>query len=427
MKFSLGLRRPCTNPTSLAVRTKSLILNEEGVKLTYTDSGAPPQAVSGAPYTTVFAVHGMGFNASACFTLRMTHTSRSLRSTSVPPSPPLPRSPSTSRRVKTPVRPRPDRQPALRRPQPPSVRQVHPLLAARARGARGLGRGPGRVRRRARARARRVRGRVRAGVRPAAGAGGREGRGRGAAAVVGGAWRDARGARGSVEPPGGDEGAVRVAHARVDHVRSVCVSPSEIANHACVEADADADVARKEPPSSLLGTPVPPATWSPTRDPTIPAHLQIPLTASWITSYFDHGDLAARDRDALSHVVPSLLRTPSVYTMSPAEIAAAVDDDGCALDARVIAAAAPRALEVYRRVCFDAGARALVPRMRVRVVYGEKTVAFCVAGPWSIEEDDEARGGGFVESRRIPGVNHFMQWDEAELALKVVREAVDGV
>ncbi|KAH9934361.1 uncharacterized protein B0H18DRAFT_1115071 [Fomitopsis serialis] len=70
-----------------------------------------------------------------------------------------------------------------------------------------------------------------------------------------------------------------------------------------------------EPPSLSLGFPLPPGTWPPQFDASIPEKCHAPFSTQWITSYFDHGNLSTRDTDVL-HIVSSVSHRPSIYTMS---------------------------------------------------------------------------------------------------------------
>jgi hypothetical protein len=69
-----------------------------------------------------------------------------------------------------------------------------------------------------------------------------------------------------------------------------------------------------EPPSIALGLPLPASNWSPHMSPTIPADKHSAMFTSWITSYFDHGDLSTRDVSVLSYHVPSPFADPPSTT-----------------------------------------------------------------------------------------------------------------
>ncbi|KAI0317447.1 kinase-like domain-containing protein [Amylostereum chailletii] len=289
---------------------ESLVLNEDEVKLTYTDSGAPQGLSDALPYTTVFAVHGMGYNAgvwkriselSATVNLRIVAINRRPYGGSTPFSPEelslLAGSDDeklkfiTNRGVEI----------ATFIDQFIQRFNIPPIPA--------------------------------------------DGKGGGAAIL----------------PWSAGHGSVISALSNLNNLHED--TRARFASH--IRA-----LIMYEPPSIVLGTPIPAATWSPRTDPSIPDNMKAPMISSWLTSYFDHGDLSTRNRDDLSYIVPSTLRVPTIYHMSSNEIASIVDHDGGALDGRILRAASPHALNLYHRACFDAEARAMVPNMRIRLSGG---------------------------------------------------------
>ena len=57
-----------------------------------------------------------------------------------------------------------------------------------------------------------------------------------------------------------------------------------------------------------LGLPIPPKIWSPLIDNSLPEEARKPFYMSWITSYFDHGDLSKRDIDAIKDADHTYIR-----------------------------------------------------------------------------------------------------------------------
>ncbi|KAI0828547.1 hypothetical protein BC628DRAFT_1533941 [Trametes gibbosa] len=180
----------------------------------------------------------------------------------------------------------------------------------------------------------------------------------------------------------------------------------------------------QEPPTGALGTPLPPKAWTPQIDTTVPAELRDPFFTQWITSYFTHGDLSTRSLDVLSYVIPSTSRVPSIFNMSAEQISSTIHYGQAATsDMLFMVYSAAQANANYKKACFDANVRQLLPRMKISVLMGEKTCSFSVIGSWAIEDDDKARGGGFINFRLVPGANHLMHWDDPALALKVYTES----
>ncbi|KAI0313375.1 hypothetical protein OF83DRAFT_558283 [Amylostereum chailletii] len=182
-----------------------------------------------------------------------------------------------------------------------------------------------------------------------------------------------------------------------------------------------------EPPTSILGLPAPPATWPASVDLKAMSTFMSSVQLSWLTSYFTHGDLSTRDVAVLSYAGGATSRVPTVENMTVEDIASIVERDGGAVDVQAMRATKGPALGMYRKACFDRATREMVPRMKVCVLCGTNTVPECIAGFWDVMEDDEGRGGGFVEGIIVPGMNHFIHWDNAAVAVKLVREVIDGV
>ncbi|KAI0064160.1 hypothetical protein BV25DRAFT_350359 [Artomyces pyxidatus] len=157
------------------------------------------------------------------------------------------------------------------------------------------------------------------------------------------------------------------------------------------------------PPTVVLGLPSPKELWLPMSDPQIPAHLQSAMFTVWVSSYFKHGDLSTRNRQALSWVVPSVTRAPSIYNMSQDEIAETVDES--VPEGLLFTHGALQEHAIYRKACFDHAVRALVPSMKITHLCGDQAVAAGVAAFFSVQEDVEEEGGSMVEFNLVPGAN----------------------
>ncbi|TFK51613.1 hypothetical protein OE88DRAFT_1628739 [Heliocybe sulcata] len=177
----------------------------------------------------------------------------------------------------------------------------------------------------------------------------------------------------------------------------------------------------QEPPSIAFGLPLPPQLWSPHMDTTIPVELQTPFYTRWITSYFDHRDITSRDPSTLSHILPSARRAPTIYSMSSEDIAEMVDEGPQEMP--VMFTTMAQANGIYTKACFDTEIRRMLPKMKVSLLCGDATCSYSITGMWSIEDDDKKNGGGFVHVKSIPGANHFMHWDEPEVSLTAYMEA----
>ena len=129
----------------------------------------------------------------------------------------------------------------------------------------------------------------------------------------------------------------------------------------------------------------------------------------WITAYFQHGDLSTRDVNVLEYVLPTITHVPSVFTMTPDQLAGMTDiaaaDGG---DSLIVAFTQATLLPIYRNAVFNKTIRAALPLMKVLEFTGDITANFGIVALWQIEDDDAAAGGGFVKTEFLNGTNHFV-------------------
>ncbi|KAI0064166.1 hypothetical protein BV25DRAFT_1853507 [Artomyces pyxidatus] len=178
-----------------------------------------------------------------------------------------------------------------------------------------------------------------------------------------------------------------------------------------------------EPPSMITGAPVPKGTWLPQFDPTLPTHLQQAMWTPWVSSYFAHSDLSKRDPTVLTVTAPSLTPAPTVYNMSPEEIADSVDDTVTELPALIHATSQQSV--IYRKACFEREVRTRLPHMKVTHLCGDKTISSALATLWGVQDDAEVDGGNMVEFNLVPDANHFMHWDHPEKTLEACLLALE--
>ncbi|KAJ3755385.1 hypothetical protein EV360DRAFT_72908 [Lentinula raphanica] len=182
----------------------------------------------------------------------------------------------------------------------------------------------------------------------------------------------------------------------------------------------------QESSSNALGLPAPPQNWVPLdiSDPTIPAAHQYTAFAQWVSAYFDHGNLSSKDPNVISWVVPSSFTPFTVFNMSRSQYDSIVDTtDNPALDADQLALTS--ALEAnYRASNFNSTLRSILPHMENWFITGTRSASFGPYCIWVVEDDNAAAGGGFVNFKTIDGVNHLMHWDFPELSVSVYQSMI---
>ncbi|KAI1787182.1 hypothetical protein LXA43DRAFT_1030311 [Ganoderma leucocontextum] len=173
-----------------------------------------------------------------------------------------------------------------------------------------------------------------------------------------------------------------------------------------------------EPPSVAFGLTLPPQSWSPQIDTSIPENYRQPGFVQWITAYFQHGDLSTRNVDVLEFIQPSIAHVPSVFTMTQAQLDGMTDvaaaDTG---DTFIVGYSQAALLPIYKKAFYDETVRAAFPLMKALEFAGDITANFGIVALWQIEDDNTAAGGGFVTSKILTGTNHFVHWDNPTLAL----------
>ncbi|KAI0922398.1 hypothetical protein AcV7_005942 [Taiwanofungus camphoratus] len=181
----------------------------------------------------------------------------------------------------------------------------------------------------------------------------------------------------------------------------------------------------QEPPEVALGTYFPPQSWSPQLETSIPTADQNPAFVQWITSYFQHGDLSTRNPDVLQYVLPATFRAPTVFNMTPDQLAGMTYlPPSSGSDAYIMVNLGTVLLASYKKACYNSTIRQLLPKMNIWEFTGDVTASFAIPAYWSIQDDNTAAGGGFVNFRMIDGVNHFMHWDDPFTAIQAYLESL---
>ena len=132
--------------------------------------------------------------------------------------------------------------------------------------------------------------------------------------------------------------------------------------------------------------------------------------AQWITSYFNQTNIAARNPATLSWVVPSIIREPSIFTFSFSDYDAIVElGAGSSTDITQFFTSASQLHDSYRRANFDSNITSALPKMRRWMVTGDSSPAFALYGMYVVQNDNDAAGGGVINFKLVPGINHFVR------------------
>lgn len=152
-----------------------------------------------------------------------------------------------------------------------------------------------------------------------------------------------------------------------------------------------------------------PDSWSPFSDTCIPEGHRLPAFAQWVTSYFAHDDLSCRDPKALSQFVPATFRIPTIFNMTKEETSRIVSSGTEAnIDIALKNNIAPQLLTSFRKACFDGETRRMFPNLKVVLIAGDASPSLGPAAFYALKDEDQARGGGWIDCRLIPGFNHVV-------------------
>jgi hypothetical protein len=128
----------------------------------------------------------------------------------------------------------------------------------------------------------------------------------------------------------------------------------------------------------------------------------------WLTSYFQHSGLPARDLQGLD-VVPSMTRAPSLWNISMTEAADIIEMVPCnTFDNPFLMSCHPQTNALYKAAIFDKAYKDKLPHMKSWLLVGDASLAVCISALWSVQDDDKAHGGGNVNYKVLPGMNHFV-------------------
>ncbi|OSD07671.1 hypothetical protein PYCCODRAFT_1448944 [Trametes coccinea BRFM310] len=181
-----------------------------------------------------------------------------------------------------------------------------------------------------------------------------------------------------------------------------------------------------EPPTVAIGSPITPPFWSPMIDTTIPAEFRGPLHSQWVSSYFKHGDLSTRDFRVISWVLPVTSRAPTIFNI-PEERLKVIDyaPPAAGSDLLMMLHLNNQMNASYKKACFDQDIRQLLPAMKITAFAGDSANSLTYPAYWAMEDDNKAYGGGMINFKGyIKGINHFVHWDEPAKALELYLDAV---
>ncbi|KAM6504024.1 Alpha/Beta hydrolase fold [Amanita muscaria] len=172
----------------------------------------------------------------------------------------------------------------------------------------------------------------------------------------------------------------------------------------------------------VLGLPVTVNEWGPFHGERIPPELRAQASLQWTTAYFEHGDLSARDPNALSFTLPSTGRPVTIHNMSQSDQEEIIQLQELANDSTFIRHLTDQRRDAYRKAFYDSSIRQLLPNMKVSYIVGEQSHSVMISGLWDVQKEADENKNVSIDFRLVPGFNHFAHWDEPERAVDLFLE-----
>ncbi|KAJ7618386.1 hypothetical protein FB45DRAFT_1063059 [Roridomyces roridus] len=175
-----------------------------------------------------------------------------------------------------------------------------------------------------------------------------------------------------------------------------------------------------DPPVMPLGMPLPPHSYMPLYDEKLTPAARASTFATWVGSYFAHGDLSTRDLSQLGYHPTS---KPGTFDHMPQEEHLSVVDLSVGDKCDTILTQEPFAAILTaqtNQALFDPVIRTAWNEPRVVNLYGAANAGFVYSAIWTLQDRLEVAAEKErvpIEFRCIEGANHFVMWDDPILAL----------
>jgi len=179
-----------------------------------------------------------------------------------------------------------------------------------------------------------------------------------------------------------------------------------------------------DPPSHILGFPIPPGGYTPLTDHDIPEEARGPAFAKWVSSYYKHGDLSSRDFSQLKQRERDSSKKPTTDTI-PLEELLSITDFGPAVTYETFMVDSEQFSSSFKKWTMEA-----LFDPQIREDWGEHPVWFvnceasfwhAIYASWCLEKEDK---NSEIKFKSIPGANHFFMWDEPERFMSVMKECL---
>ena len=129
---------------------------------------------------------------------------------------------------------------------------------------------------------------------------------------------------------------------------------------------------------------------------------------SWVSAYFQHGNISTQNPDVLSWVEPSTVHPATINNMTTEEKNQTLcTGKEAQYDLSFIISSLEQFGKAYRKVFFDDSVRTLFPGFKVSFLAGELSPASAISSYWLLGNDAKETGKP-LNLRLIPDSNHFV-------------------
>ncbi|KAH8114769.1 Alpha/Beta hydrolase protein [Phellopilus nigrolimitatus] len=191
-------------------------------------------------------------------------------------------------------------------------------------------------------------------------------------------------------------------------------------------------------PNIFLGYPSPEGAYLLFNDPEIPKDILGAAFAKWISSYHTHPVYsyisAGRSIGSLQDRTPeNPYRVCTADTLTAEELLLITESEPLARSEKQLTfnIQLSTSHDHVRRALLYGAKGGLLPELKIRLVYGLASDWEKQSAMWELEKDyakwraggERARPARFIP---VEGGNHFMHWDDADMFLKILKEAVSS-
>jgi len=159
-----------------------------------------------------------------------------------------------------------------------------------------------------------------------------------------------------------------------------------------------------------LGLPEPPQRYLPLLDDTIPINERGDIYTDWVSSYFEHRNVASHNDDDLEYRLPKTSKKSTIGQMSQEELVATVyHGPGVGSEYHLISQFQLTFLQQTQKELFDPDMCDAWSNLKIWLLYGDSASWHMPHAAWKLEEMiKENEKPDRVHFRIIKGANHFV-------------------